>query len=112
MTLDLQRKLSREYSVVEVEEDSEEEEEADLAGEANKGDEVVSPAVDSFRCIMCEKVFRHADNLKVHLQSHLGTRAKLNSCGLCRDGRNHDVYTSFDFVSIINNSKPAKWIKV
>ena len=90
--LDLQRKLSREYSVVEVEEDSEEEEEEadDLAAEANEGcDEVASPAADSFRCIMCEKAFRHADNLRVHLQSHLGTRAKLNSCGLCRDGRNH-----------------------
>ena len=70
------------------EEDSEEEEEADL--------EVASPAaVDSFRCIMCEKAFRHADNLRVHLQSHLGTRAKLNSCGLCRDGRNHNVYSVF-----------------
>ena len=44
-----------------------------------------------FRCIMCEKVFRHSDNLKVHLQSHLGTRAKLNSCGLCRRSVTHGL---------------------
>ena len=52
-----------------------------------------SPSLESsrFRCIMCEKVFRHADNLKVHLQSHLGTRAKLKSCGLCRDVFNSRV---------------------
>ena len=98
---DYQRKMSREYSVVEVDEESDSEEEADFGATAEvsdgkDGDADLSAAgklplaanskneSDSFRCIMCEKVFRHADNLKVHLQSHLGTRAKLKSCGLCR----------------------------
>ena len=102
---DEQRKLSREYSVVEVDEESDsEEEEADFGAttEVSGGEDGGSRAADPsaaaaastnsvgersmFRCIMCEKVFRHADNLKVHLQSHLGTRAKLKSCGMCRDG--------------------------
>ena len=90
--------LRPEYSVVEVDEESDSEDEADFGiNDASCADTpAIKEALDTFsssnsqnerslfRCIMCEKVFRHSDNLKVHLQSHLGAKAKLNSCGLCR----------------------------
>ena len=36
------------------------------------------------KCIMCSKVFMHAENLRIHIQSHLGAKAQLRSCQRCR----------------------------
>ena len=35
------------------------------------------------KCVMCGKEFQHNANLRIHLQSHLGTRAQLKSCDKC-----------------------------
>ena len=35
------------------------------------------------RCVMCGKEFQHNANLRIHLQSHLGTKAQLKSCEKC-----------------------------
>ena len=35
-------------------------------------------------CLMCGKAFKHADNLQVHIQSHLGSGDRLNQCAKCR----------------------------
>jgi hypothetical protein len=32
------------------------------------------------KCVMCGKTFQHADNLRAHIQNHLGVKAQLNSC--------------------------------
>ena len=92
------------YSVVEVEtESSDEENEFDLNINANGDsvsfDETVKRRKDSIdsqskvsssgsihgisKCVMCGKEFQHTANLRVHLQSHLGARALLKSCGKC-----------------------------
>ena len=94
------------YSVVEVETDSSDEEDEfdskvsanilndrDLYKDTIKGR---NNSVDSqsrvsssgsahgiSKCVMCGKEFQHIANLRVHLQSHLGARAQLKSCGKC-----------------------------
>ena len=35
------------------------------------------------KCVMCGKVFQHLANLRIHIQSHLGTKAQLKSCEKC-----------------------------
>ena len=35
------------------------------------------------KCIMCGKEFQHMANLRIHIQSHLGTKAQLKSCQKC-----------------------------
>ncbi|TRY62195.1 hypothetical protein TCAL_02111 [Tigriopus californicus] len=34
-------------------------------------------------CVMCGKNFKHEDNLRVHLRSHLGLKAVLPNCQIC-----------------------------
>ena len=60
------------YAVVEVGCDSDSE-----AGEDNDDEE-------EQKCIMCSKVFLHAENLRIHIQSHLGAKAQLRSCQRCK----------------------------
>ncbi len=71
-----------EFSVVEVFEDSDSDYEDDVALDDHSHEPVQEE--ESFRCIMCEKSFRHRDNLKVHLQTHLGAKAQLKSCIQCK----------------------------
>jgi hypothetical protein len=86
-----------EYSVVDVVEDSDSEEEehdfdisaigveeSDSQPPASQPPASQPPDSSVFRCIMCEKEFRHAGNLNVHLQTHLGTTAKLMGCLMCK----------------------------
>ena len=35
------------------------------------------------KCIMSGKEFQHMANLRIHIQSHLGTKAQLKSCQKC-----------------------------
>ena len=35
------------------------------------------------KCVMCGKEFQHLANLRIHIQSHLGTKAQLKSCDKC-----------------------------
>lgn len=67
------------FAVVDVDEDSD--------SDGGHDDEATSQEAEKqaeFRCIMCSKVFQHAANLKVHIQTHLGVRAQLRSCSHCK----------------------------
>ena len=35
-------------------------------------------------CVMCSKAFLTAEDLRIHIQSHLGATAQLRSCQRCQ----------------------------
>ena len=57
------------YAVVEVTGESDDSEEE---SEAEHG------------CVMCSRAFQTADDLRIHIQSHLGATAQLRSCQRCK----------------------------
>jgi len=68
------------YAVVEVECDD-----SDSDGDYSEGsDSQAGQHGSQHKCIMCSKVFMHAENLRIHIQSHLGAKAQLRSCQRCR----------------------------
>ena len=95
------------YSVVEVETDSSDDNDDEIADEIDSEDSDEAScnadrnktrvkSTDSHskvsssgstqgvsRCVMCGKEFQHLANLRVHIQSHLGTKTQLKSCEKC-----------------------------
>merc|ERR1711962_189531 len=70
------------YAVVEVEcDDSDSEAEN---GDSGSDSQQQGQHGSHHKCIMCSKVFMHAENLRTHIQSHLGAKAQLRSCQRCR----------------------------
>ena len=43
-----------------------------------------SPQYNLHKCLMCSKEFKHSENLRIHIQSHLGSKAYLRSCQRCK----------------------------
>ena len=67
------------YAVVEVECLSDSEEDDYSHSEQQQSGEDLE-----HKCVMCAKVFKHAENLRIHVQSHLGAKAQLRSCQRCK----------------------------
>ena len=75
--------------VVDVADALEDFEDEDDAEEAGKREDAAQTAENKFAavdhvCSMCGKSFDHAANLKMHIQSHLGSKALLKSCDTCK----------------------------
>lgn len=72
---------------MEVIDESDSEEDDDLMSGDPGGDPGSSPVAEMTKghvCVMCGKSFQHQSNLRVHIQGHLGSNAKLNSCQPCQ----------------------------
>jgi hypothetical protein len=73
---------TNDYAVVEVECDDSDSD-ADN-GDSSSDNQQPGQHGSQHKCIMCSKVFMHAENLRTHIQSHLGAKAQLRSCQRCR----------------------------
>lgn len=60
------------YAVVEVTGDSDDSESEEAEQE------------DQHQCVMCSKAFQSAEDLRIHIQTHLGATAQLRSCQRCK----------------------------
>merc|ERR1712083_335258 len=98
------------YAVVEVECDDSDSD-FDL-GDSGSDSQKTDQHGFQHKCIMCSKVFMHAENLRTHIQSHLGAKAQLRSCQRCkknfRTAIEHDLHMlSHSYVAYLRKVKPG-----
>ena len=76
--------LLSDYAVVECVSDSEDEDSKHLSYDRVQSFTELPGGIQEYKCVMCAKIFKHAENLRTHIQSHLGAKAHLRSCQRCK----------------------------
>ena len=97
--------LLSDYAVVECVSDSDDEDSKHLSYDRVQSFTELHGGIQEYKCVMCAKIFKHAENLRTHIQSHLGAKAHLRSCQRCKKWVSKYQYSDSE-----KNCAPVSWI--